>query len=276
MIRAFGKTILLGEHSVVRGHPAVVLPLKSRSLELRYERKEGSGLTVHAGEFAPAFQAALEEGLRLLGKSLPAGRWNFQLSSDVPPQAGMGSSAALSVALTRFFAELGLVSEPYFPFALSLENLFHGKSSGLDVAAVLEAQPIRFQKGQSQRLGLAWWPKLFLADTNLRSSTKACVMAVAEMNRPDLDEKNAHAVEMGIEALADPQGLPKLVQAFDLSLSCFREWKLVPASVEAQISALKKMGALAVKPTGSGNGGFLLTLWDREAPPSLIPVSADS
>ena len=80
--RSFGKCILLGDQSVVRGQPSVVLPLSSRSLELKWEKKKGSGLEVDAGDFAPAFRAALSEALRLAGAELPAGAWAFHLRSD--------------------------------------------------------------------------------------------------------------------------------------------------------------------------------------------------
>lgn len=271
--RCFGKCILLGEHSVVRGQPAVVLPLSSRSLSLTWENRGGAdGVEADAGDFAPAFRAALAEALRLANVTLPAGTWHFTLSSDIPARAGMGSSAALSVAIARFFAELGFLGGDLFPFALSLENLFHGKSSGIDVAAVLHGQPIRFQAGVATPLPMAWRPHLFLSDTGLRSSTKACVEKVIALNRPDLDERHGRAADLGIRALAAPYGQELLVEAMNEGLSCFREWDLVPALVEAQIEGLRKAGALAVKPTGSGNGGYLLSLWPEAPSLGLISV----
>lgn len=35
------------------------------------------------------------------------------------------------------------------------------------------------------------------------------------------------------------------------------------------MNRLTAEGALAVKPTGSGGGGFVLSLWDRQPPESL-------
>lgn len=274
--RAFGKCILLGEHSVVRGQRALVLPLGSRHLDLSWERQEGSGWELHAGDFAPAFRAALTEALRIAGAELPQGKWVFRLSSSVPPRAGLGSSAALSVAITRFLTSLGLVQSEPFAFALQLENLFHGTSSGIDVAAVLAQAPIFFQRGHApEPLPLAWTPKLYLADTGLRSATKACVEKVTALQRPDLDLRMAAAVEQAAAALQNADGRPLLKAALDEGLEVFRAWNLVPTEVEAKIAELKRAGALAVKPTGSGDGGFLIALFEREAP-GLIPVWADS
>lgn len=262
----------------MRGQPSVVLPLSSRSLELKWEKKKGSGLEVDAGDFAPAFRAALSEALRLAGAELPAGAWAFHLRSDIPAQAGLGSSAALSVAIARFFAELELLSGDLFPFALSLENLFHGKSSGIDVAAVLNEKPIRFQAGKATPLELNWRPHLYLSDTGLRSSTKACVEQVIAMNRPDLDERHGRAAELGIRALATVNAVEDLAHALDEGLACFEAWNLVPPAAAAQVAELKAAGALSVKPTGSGNGGYLMSLWDKPAPATrgLIPVWAGS
>ena len=274
--RAYGKCILLGEHSVVRGQRALVLPLGSRHLELSWERREGSGWELHAGDFAPAFRAALTEALRLSGATLPEGAWVFHLSSSVPPRAGLGSSAALSVAITRFLLELGLVKGDIFAFALQLENLFHGTSSGIDVAAVLAQAPIFFQRGHApEPLPLRWRPHLYLADTGLRSATKACVEKVSALGRPDLDERMAGAVEKAARALSEEENLSTLQEAMEEGLNVFRAWGLVPPPVEEKIAELKRAGALAVKPTGSGDGGFLIALFRREAS-GLIPVWADS
>ena len=147
------------------------------------------------------------------------------------------------------------------------------------MASVLSSVPIRYMRSlPPQDLSMAWRPRLFLADTGLRSSTKDCVAKVAKAARPDLDERMARAVTEAIGALLSEQAdcTEALAGAMKLAASCFEEWGL--GADEALTKRLTAGGALAVKPTGSGGGGYLLSLWS-EAPPAelgLIPVGEDS
>jgi mevalonate kinase len=47
--------------------------------------------------------------------------------------------------------------------------------------------------------------------------------------------------------------------------------------LEEHLGDLKRAGAVAVKPTGSGHGGYVLSLWRDEVPRlsrwELVPVS---
>ena len=63
----------------------------------------------------------------------------------LPCGAGLGASAALCVALARWLEARGLVSSgAIHEFARQLENLFHGESSGLDIAVALRERPVMF------------------------------------------------------------------------------------------------------------------------------------
>lgn len=271
-MRIFGKCIIAGEHSVVRGRVALVTPLKSRSLELDWQKGSGQGYEVEEGPFESAFTLAIDKALQTV--PLPAGYWKFSLKSDIPPGAGLGSSAALSVAVARFFEkELGRKLD-VFSLALRLENIFHGSSSGIDLAAVLSSQPILFRKGaEPKMITPLWQPHFYLADTGLRSSTKACVAKVSSQRRIDLDEKMESAVLEIQKALMSQEGLQNLCVGVERAAECFRAWNLVPFEVEEQITTWKQKGALAVKPTGSGDGGFLLTVWkEPQSDPNLISI----
>lgn len=265
-----GKCILAGEHSVVRGRHALVTALPSFSLTLDYA--PAAAFSVAPGPLAGPFTAALKE-------VAPPPPFHFSVASDIPTSAGLGSSAALSVAIARFLREQGL-RESEFALALRMENLFHGKSSGLDIAAVLHEGPILFRRGfAAVTVPTAWRPRLYLLDTGLRSSTRACVEKVMAFSatRPDLDDRMEAAVFL-MEASLRTGERSLLATGMKEAAACFTAWDLVPPPVRDAMTRLENAGALAVKPTGSGDGGFLLSLWE-EAPPahlSLIPVWADS
>ncbi len=271
-IRTHGKCILAGEHSVVRGGEALVFPLHSRGLSLGWE--EAASPSVPEGAFAVPFQKAWERALSLSGFT-PTRALRVRIASDIPVRAGLGSSAALSVAVARLLEEQGAQIPDLFALAIEIENLFHGKSSGIDVASVLTSSPIAYRKNSPPApLAPVWRPALYLADTGLRSSTKDCVAKVEAARRPDLDERMQEAVKLAREALARADGETALAEAIRLARSCFSEWELGSPALE---NHLLEAGALAVKPTGSGGGGFLLSLWKSAPPPALglIPVSAD-
>lgn len=273
-----GKAILAGEHAVVRGAPAIVFPLKSRSLALEWKYKPGAeAVECDGGDLAEPFRAALDRALTFLKAKLPTGTWSFRLTSDIPVRAGLGSSAALSVAIARFLNEQYLARGDVFPLALELENLFHGTSSGIDVAAAMAQGPIQFRRGMSPRaLATLWQPNLMLHDTGLRSSTKACVEKVIARNDAATDARMEAAVAACERALLSPEaeGFPQLVRALEEAEACFASWGLIPEPVKTQADALRKAGALAVKPTGSGDGGYLLALWPKgKIPEGALPIS---
>lgn len=284
-VSTHGKVILAGEHGVVRGGEALVLPLRSRSLDLEWSPSDDGKFHVaselagvasgRAGPFAEPFREALERALSISGFRLPHRGYRVRIVSDIPVQAGLGSSAALSVAIVRFLAMEGAKLEQPFALALEVENLFHGKSSGIDVACVLASAPITYTRAAPpQDLRMAWRPPLYLFDTGKRSSTKECVAKVEASGRADLDERMVQAVRVAKNALQSEQAdrLSELAHALETAASCFEEWGLGPDQDQAEV--LRSCGAQAIKPTGSGGGGFLLTLWENTPPPGLklIPV----
>jgi mevalonate kinase len=280
LIRTSGKVILAGEHGVVRGGEALVFPLRSRSFELTWEPADTAGFHFQSTDspFREPFLFSLDRALAISGFKLPHSGYGVNLRSDIPIQAGLGSSAALSVAVVRFLEKEGARFESPFALALEIENIFHGKSSGIDVAAVLSDSPILYSRTKSpSRIPLAWSPLLYLKDTGKRSQTKECVAKVEAAKRPDLDQRMANSVQVAKTALASTSAnrLSDLADAIELAAGCFEEWGL---GTEPQlVQELKSQGALAVKPTGSGGGGFLLSLWAAPPPEGygLIPIWED-
>jgi len=280
--RTFGKWILAGEHAVLRGCPAVAFPLVSRSLELSYDPSVGSHEVEFAGphgeELKLLFYGVLENALSRLniGEGL-MGR--FRLQSSLPVGAGLGASAALCGAVARWCESQGWVkSSDLYEFARKLEDLFHGESSGVDLAVSLSAQGLKFQRGGERTpLSLGWQPRLYLSYSGQRGMTAECVGRVKRMFETHeskaiaLDEQMRRAVELALLALqGDAQtGVPQLKTALDLARSCFEDWDLCGGDLGRHMRMLEEAGAIAVKPTGSGGGGYALSLWEQEPNPDL-------
>jgi mevalonate kinase len=281
---AFGKCILVGEHSVLRGVPSLVVPLKSRSLHLQYEKKSAPLELILKGDHGVDLKALVESVLlkayELKGISRDSLQGRLTLESAVPVGAGMGASATLCVALTRWLGFLGYVQESeYYEFARQLENLFHGESSGVDIAVALTGEGLRFLRyGDRKPLQMNWQPRWYISYSGKRGVTVDAVNKVKAFIAKDpvfgaqVDEQMAQAVVKAEYALAQnaQDGFPLLVEAIELGAKCFEQWDLIAGEPAEHMAWLKKSGANAVKPTGSGGGGYVLSLWKNSPPADVL------
>jgi mevalonate kinase len=275
----YGKWILAGEHAVLRGSPALAFPLLSRRLELGFEPADDLDVSFagpHGDELKLLFPGVLESALGRLGQPLPP-RGRFTVDSSLPVGCGLGASAALCGAVARWCARMGWLSESEtYDFARGLEDLFHGESSGLDVAVSLGAAGVRFTRGRPfETIRPAWWPKLYLSYSGQRGITSECVNKVKRLfvTEPEraraIDDSMREAVEMLDRALCDPEGKGDFANAIDLARGCFEAWELCPPNLQKHLDLLTNSGARAAKPTGSGGGGYVLSLWDENPPRAL-------
>jgi mevalonate kinase len=280
--RTYGKWILAGEHAVLRGSPALAFPLTTRSLQLDYF-PQNQGLDVefagpNGAELKLLFYGVIENALSRLRVGEPL-HGRFVLDSSLPVGAGLGASAALCGAVARWCEASGWIpTNDVYEFARELENLFHGESSGVDLAVSLSAQGIRFVRGGERKpVKINWWPKLYLSYSGQRGMTAECVAKVKRLFETDpalaaaMDAQMRRSVQLCEQALAgsESESLPLLKQAIDLGRECFEKWELCGGDVGSHMRLLSEAGAYAVKPTGSGGGGYVLSLWRGEPPAAL-------
>lgn len=275
----FGKWILAGEHAVLRGCPALAFPLTACSLDLSFE-PTSEPLAVdfagpHGVELNLLFYGVLENALSRLKVSEPL-KGRFRLMSTLPVGAGLGASAALCGAIGRWCEGQGWISTgEVYEFSRKLEDLFHGESSGVDLAVSLSAQGVRFIRGgQLEKFVPSWWPNFYLSYSGQRGVTSDCVNKVKHLFAEDglraetLDARMREAVEV-VQAALQGDSQADLIKGLRLARSCFEEWDLCRGELGKHMAELDSAGALAVKPTGSGGGGYVLSLWEKEPPVSL-------
>ncbi len=276
--KVFGKWILVGEHSVLRGHPALVFPVYGRSFRITAS-KSTSPLKVEFGgsrgeEIQVLFSGIIDKALKALGKNRSDIEGLISIQNEIPVGAGMGASAALCVAVSKFLQWYGLLEEKeLYEFSRSLEDTFHGESSGVDIAVALSGNGLEFSRsGLRNDVHPKWEPFWYLSYSGQRGLTHECVAQVKKnlSENPKageaLDLKMAKSVELAKEALLQeksPESFELLKNAIDEAGECFKAWGLADGQVEKHINSLQAAGAVACKPTGSGNGGFVLSLWDQ-------------
>jgi mevalonate kinase len=281
-----GKWILAGEHSVLRGCPALVFPVAACGMELKFTPGPQPLSLRFAGargeELKLLAWGVAENGAERLGRVLAEITGTLTLASNLPIGVGLGASAALCVTVSRWFEYLGwLEASELYDFARGLEDLFHGESSGVDIAVALRGEGLRFERGgKPVPLETAWTPRLFLSYSGSRGVTSECVSRVKQLfhSNPalgrDLDRRMASSVAMAEEALVSvgDDRFGRLAEAIEMAGSCFSEWGLADGEIGTHLSWLRGQGAAAVKPTGSGGGGFALSLWRHPPPAELAAV----
>jgi len=268
-----GKWVLAGEHTVLRGGAAIALPHPEFSLKLRFTSGT-TRLQVSPDLASVVVQDLLRVARDVLKVQFELPRGKLELESTIPFGGGLGSSAALSVAVARWVLhELEISREKERELAREMENRFHGKSSGMDVAVVSMNAPIRFtMKAGAQKLEIPRLPHFQFTDTGIRAATKDCIQKVEALRVTDpekSEEADANMAKATSEtlqgltrfAVGDEAGLALIAQGMTRAQTAFQSWGLVPSEADEIIQELLKSGALSARLTGAGGGGFIVSLW---------------
>lgn len=274
---ACGKVILLGEHAVVYGVPALAMgidrgaratatPLRTGPSRLRVR---GWEIEVDENEVSTDLGRAFGALLRAV-RADASGPANLRVEAeaDLPPGGGLGCSAAIGVAVARAVAPDANL-ERITAYVTAWERIFHGNPSGVDAAVSARGGCFVFERkdGAShiEPVCIKGGLTLCIGNTGIASSTKAMVDSVARLRdrRPQVVAKafdgiralvkNARiAVEDG-----DRFGLGRLM---DLNQMILAGLFVSTPEIEAMCESARAASALGAKLTGGGGGGSVVAL----------------
>ena len=268
-----GKVILLGEHAVVHGCPAIAVGIeRGVSAEARRADRDVLHLSpwdLHV-EPDPRADEPLARAFAAALRSYPE-RPRLEIHAEValPAGAGLGCSAAIGVAvLDAIDQALGLARsrEELAEAALVWEKVFHGNPSGIDNTMSAVGGVALYRRGEPLEPLRSNKPLcLVVAYSGEPSSTKEMVASVARQLEDD-PERVTKAFE-GIEVLVrnaklaiESGDLVALGQLLDLNHTILSSLMLCTTKVDALCHAARDAGALGAKMTGAGGGGCMFAL----------------
>ena len=286
-----GKLILSGEHAVVYGNPALAVAI-NKHVCVRLDPQDDNNVTFVFGTTYPPHSVSLNTlpqlktrlehkhqqflaGRCSIDKVLDtpydlcsysaalalghckqlSGGMRLTINSTLPIGCGMGSSAALILAILKTicrYNEQSLSNKQAFELALQAEHLQHGTSSGLDIQVALTEGALLWQKGQPPQARKQ--PALALHYTNTgqpQSSTGECVASArAHLKNSQLLEafKTVTCAMDAAIANADIQAMQHTIRENHRLLVTLG---VVPASIRTLIDTIEGIGG-AAKICGAG------------------------
>ena len=293
-----GKIILFGEHAVVYDQPAIAVPVSAIA----------ATAYVHADVLAPTGQVTIDApdiGMDSPVSELPEGdpirtvvenlQAFFQLehipactvrvTSTIPIAAGLGSGAAISIAIIRALSKsigMEIQDEDVSALAYEVEKIYHGTPSGIDNTVITYRKPVYYVKNQPLETIKIRKPfKILIADTGTRSLTATTVGDVRAGWEEDKTRYETNfkaigsivrtarqAIEKGHSERLGPLMIENHELLCELNVSSPELNKLVNASMDA--------GALGAKLSGGGRGGNMIALVNDECEKEVSEALVDA
>lgn len=276
-----GKIILFGEHFVVKGKPALGLAV-SVYAKVCVDKGSGRIYSKQLGEISQGSQA--REAIELI-KTLVSKLHDCSLDgvdvlidSEIPVSAGMGSSAAVSVA-TAFATAYYCRNDPpdrdvVNRIAFEAEKKIHVRPSGVDNTLATYGGFVMYKSGAFERVGVSLPPeaRILVVDSRVKRSTGKVVSDVLE-RYSRLENVMKHIYDGGesivytaLDALRKGD-LGTIGELMTVNHGLL--WSIGASSkiCDDLVHMLLEGGALGAKISGAGRGGVVIGLF-RGSPPS--------
>jgi mevalonate kinase len=287
-----GKIILFGEHAVVYGRPAIAVPVQqvsARALVMAEPRQPSGTMLIQAPDIGlessladlPAdhpLAIAINGVLRHYGITRPPA-FTLRITSNIPLAAGLGSGAAVSVAIIRavsmFFGH-PMADEQVSTLAFEAEKPYHGTPSGIDNTVIAYRMPVFFIRDDPIQTFQVSEPfTVVIGDTGVRSPTSEAVGDLRRLWMNDAAHYEAIFDEVGRIAVTArsliESGLPaELGPLMDENHRLLQEMGVSSPELDRLVSAARAARALGAKLSGGGRGGNMIALVDADTAAQVV------
>jgi len=282
---ACGKVILLGEHAVVYGRPALAVPIPLAVEAVAMKGGDGINLVIPRWGLEQKVRASSAQGLsgilyqvleqlELAGESM-----TIEVIPHVPRAMGLGGSSALAVAIIRALDhsfDLNLGNARINELAYECEKAAHGTPSGIDNTIATYGTPLVYRRDgvdSSHPLSSARFDELRLSEPlplvigitgreSLTANTVARVRKAWETHQARYDgifDQIAALTRAGVDALRDAH-FRELGELMNLCQGYLNALQLSTPELEELVHIARTNGALGAKLTGGGGGGSIVAL----------------
>ncbi|WUR03010.1 mevalonate kinase (MVK) [Vairimorpha necatrix] len=264
------KLILFGEHSVLMGGRCISLCInKYCNLYLPEDFVNLPDIKILIKDMTNSkFILSLDDNLKIESKDQ---KHNAMIKINCHLGCGLGSSAAISTLtstslyLKKFstFLNLSLHSEKIFTQSNLIEDFFHGKSSGVDVATIKHGGMISFKEKEVEKMSTEYINnyKILIFNSKIPKDTKKIIKQVLN-NKEKNYEKLKEISEEAYELLKKNFKLVDLYKLIRRAEDVLEDLGIVPEIMKKEVKKLRSLG-IESKITGAGNGGHLFTVVEK-------------
>ena len=310
-----GKIILFGEHAVVYGRPALAIPVTQVHADVELTDSSRAGIWIDAPDVNLHAElntlpsdypiASVIHNFLFLWQNFPSpvrrlrsapkgevrgeGRFpnlDIKITSTIPVASGLGSGAAVTVALTRALSSHlnhPMTDDEINAFAYEIEKLHHGTPSGIDNTVVTYARPVYFVKESPSPMGRGARGEgdnievfkvgspftIVIGDTGISAPTKESVGDVRKLWEADKARWEIIFDIVG-EIVAQARGSiesgkwENLGELMNENHSLLQQMTVSSPELDSLVSAARNAGALGAKLSGGGRGGNMIALVGHE------------
>lgn len=274
-----GKVILLGEHAVVYGSHALAVPVPLAIQAKIANNDEGIDIIIprwgveqrlqrkpeQRHSFEKPFALILEQ-LQLLDQPM-----RIEIFPNVPRAVGLGSSAAVAVAITRALNQqfqLKLNDEQINTLAFECEKVAHGTPSGIDNTMATYGYPMLYRKGEPalmEAMHIGAELPLVIGFSGVESLTAKMVarVASAQQKNPAIYRRMFNGIDglvMEAKTALQQGDWQQLGELMNVNQGLLNAMQISCWEIEEMIQIARNHGALGAKVTGGGGGGACIAL----------------